>query len=194
MNSSRLFLDVLGAIDFTTIEVWTKSGLATFYLLFVLEVATRRVLLAGCTTSPEERWMKQVARNLTDCTNGFLVDTEYLLMDRDTKFCAAFRSILKDAGVKAVRLPPRSPDLNAHLERFLRSLKEECLDRMIFFGETSLRKATSEFLAHFHGERNHQGLNNQLIEPGQEVGRVAGRLQCRKRLGGMLRYYHRAAA
>ena len=87
--------------------------------------------------------MKQVARNLTGCTDGFLVDTKYLLMDRDTKFCAAFRSILKDAGVKAVRLSPRSPDLNAHLERILRSLKEECLDRMIFHGERSLRRANA---------------------------------------------------
>lgn len=83
---------------------------------------------------------------------------------------------------------------NSHLERFLRSLKEECLDRMIFFREASLRNATTEFLAHFHGERNHQGLDNQLIEPGEEVGRVTGPVQCRERLGGMLRYYYRAAA
>ena len=156
--------DVLGAIDFTTIKVWTMSGLVTLYVLFVMEVATRRVHLAGCTTSPDEKWMKQVARNLTDTADGSLLGTRYLLMDRDAKFCAAFWSILGDAGVKAVRLPPRSPDLNTHLERFLRSLKEECLDRMIFFGETSLRKATEHFLAHYHGERNHQGLDNRLIE------------------------------
>ena len=186
--------DVLGAIDFTTIEVWTKSGLVTFYLLFVMEVATRRVHFAGCTASPDERWMKQVGRNLTDSDDGFLAGTRYVLMDRDAKFSAAFRSILADSGVKAVRLPARSPNLNSHLERFMRSLKGECLERMIFFGETSLRKAATEFLAHFHGERNHQGLGNRLIEPGEEVGRTAGRLQCRKRLGGMLRYYYRAAA
>lgn len=185
---------MLGAIDFTTIEVWTKLGLVTFYLLFVMEVATRRVQFAGCTANPDERWMKQVARNLTDSGDGFLAGTRYILMDRDAKFSAAFRSILEGAGARAVRLPARSPDLNVHLERFLRSLKEECLDRMIFFGEASLRRATMEFLAYYHGERNHQGLGNRLIEEGEEVGRATGRVQCRERLGGMLRYYYRAAA
>jgi putative transposase len=186
--------DVLGAIDFTTIEVWSKSGLVTFYLLFVMEVATRRVHLAGCTTGPDEAWMKQVARNLTASGDGFLADTRYLLMDRDAKFCATFRSILKDAGVRSVRLPPRSPNLNAHLERFLKSLKSECLERMIFFGESSLRRATTAFLAHYHGERNHQGLGNRLIDPGDGVGQVAGQVRCRKHLGGLLRYYYRQAA
>jgi hypothetical protein len=80
------------------------------------------------------------------------------------------------------------------LEKFMRSLKEECLDRMIFFGEAPLRKATTEFLAHFHGERNHQGLDNRLIEGGEEIGRVSGPVQCRRRLGGLLRYYYREAA
>ena len=138
--------------------------------------------------------MKQVARNLTDNCDGPLLGTRYLLMDRDAKFSAAFRSILGDARVKSVRLPARSPNLNSHLGRFMRSLKEECLDRMIFFGEASLRKATTEFLGHYLGERNHQGLDNHLIEPGEEVGRVSGPVQCRERLGGMLRYYYRAAA
>jgi transposase InsO family protein len=186
--------DVLGAIDFTTIEVWTKSGLVTFYLLFVMGVATRRVHFAGCTTSPDDKWMKQVARNLTDSDDGLLAGTRYVLMDRDAKFSAAFRSLLEGSGVKAVRLPARSPNLNSHLERFMRSLKEECLDRMIFFGESSLRRATAEFLAHDHGERNHQELGNRLIAQGEEIGRVSGPIQCRERLGGMLRYYYRAAA
>jgi putative transposase len=185
--------DVLGPIDFTTIEVWTKSGLVTFYLLFIMEVATRRVHFAGCTTSPDEKWMKQVARNLTDTGGGSLLGTRYLLMDRDAKFSAAFRSILGEASAKSVRLPVRSPNLNSHLERFMRSLKEQRLDRMIFFGDTSLRKATTEFLAHFHTERNHQGLGNRLIEGGEEVGRSTGPVRCRERLGGMLRY-HRGAA
>ena len=138
--------------------------------------------------------MKQSARNLTDCHDGFLLGTRYLLMDRDTKFCSVFRSLLEDAGVKPVRLPARSPNLNAHLERFHRSLKEECLDRMIFFGENSLRKAIAEFLTHFHSERKHQGLNNRLIEPGEKVGRREGKVLCRERLGGLLRYYYRKAA
>jgi transposase InsO family protein len=186
--------DVLGAIDFTTIEVWTRRGLVTYYLLFAMEVATRRVHFAGCTTNPNEIWMKQIARNLTDEIDGFLLGTRYLLMDRDAKFCEAFRSILQEADVKPVKLPPRSPNLNAHLERFFRSLKGECLSRMILFGEQSLRTAVRQFLAHYHPERNHQGLGNHLIEACIEVGRTTGQLECRERLGGLLRYYYREAA
>jgi putative transposase len=91
-------------------------------------------------------------------------------------------------------LPPRSPNLNAQIERYMRSMKSECLDRMVFFGERSLRRALAEFVAHYHGERNHQGLGNCLIEPGEEVGRGEGEVACRNRLGGLLRYYHRKAA
>ena len=98
--------DVLGAIDFTTIEVWTKGGLVTFYLLFVMEVATRRVHFAGCSTSPGELWMKQIARNLTDAFDGFLNGKRYVVMDRDSKFCPAFQEILKNEDIKPVHLPP----------------------------------------------------------------------------------------
>jgi putative transposase len=185
--------DVLAAIDFTTIEVWTKGGLVTFYLLFVMELATRRVHLA-CTQNPHDFWMTQVARNLSDAIDGFLRGKKRLLMDRDTKFSEAFRSILELSGLETVRLPPRSPNLSPHLERFMRSVKEECLNRMIFFGEMSLRNALREFLVHFHSERNHQGLDNRLIEPSDEVGKPTGDIQCRERLGGLLQYYYRKAA
>jgi putative transposase len=138
--------------------------------------------------------MKQIARNLIDAEDGFLNGKRYILMDRDAKFSAAYRAILEDAGVAPVRLPPRSPNLNAHLERFMRSLKEESLGRMIFFGEGSLRQAVRQFLEHYHAERNHQGLGNRLIDAGAEVGRRAGEVHCRERLGGVLRYYYRPAA
>jgi len=126
--------------------------------------------------------MKQVARNLTT-THGFLVDTRYLLMDRDTKHCEGFRSILEHAGVHCVRLPPSSPNLNAHIERFMRSLKEECLRRMIFFGEASLRRAVFAYTEHYHTERNHQDLGNEIIAPGDEVGQEIGEVRCRERVG-----------
>jgi putative transposase len=186
--------DCLGAIDFTTIEVWTKGGLVTYYVLFVMEAATRRVHFAGCTPNPTEPWMKQIAKNLTNPYDGFLIGTRYLLMDRDGKFCSAFRQLLENEGVNCVRLPSRSPNLTPHIERFFRSIKEECLLKLIFFGEDSLRRAIKVFLVHYHQERNHQGLDNKLIEPGEEVGRGAGRVACCERLGGMLRYYHREAA
>jgi transposase InsO family protein len=183
--------DVLAAIDFTTIEVWTKEGLTTFYLLFVMEIAARRVYFAGCTPIPDVPWMMQMARNLTDVTDGFLLAKRYLLMDRDSKLSEDFRSILQQSGTESVSLPPRSPDLSPHIERFMLSVKEECLHRMVLFPEQSLRNAVRDFLAHYHKERNNQGLDNPLIEPDEEVGRTTGDIACRKRFGGMLRYYYR---
>ena len=186
--------DVLAAIDFTTVEVWTKSGLVTFYLLFVMELKTRRVQFVGCTVSPREQWMKQTARELTACDDGFLNGKKYVIMDRDATFCQSFRTMLTDEGIEPIRLPPRSPNLNAFLERFFRSLKSECLEKIIFFGERSLRNAVREYLVHFHRERNHQGLDNEVIDPRDEVGQTDGEIRCRDRLGGMLRYYYRDAA
>jgi len=160
----------------------------------VKELKTRSVHFAGCTPNPHAAWMKQIARNLTDVEDGFLNGKRFLLMDRDAKFCESFREMLKGEGVKTLRLPPRSPNLNSYIERFFKSLKTEALERMIFFGEQSLRRATDSFLEHYHCERNHQGLENRIIEPGEEVGLVAGKIECQERLGGLLRYYHRKAA
>ena len=139
--------------------------------------------------------MKQIAKNLTDCVDGFLNRKRYLLLDRDGKFCPIFKTTLENEGVNPVPLPPKSPNLNAHLERFFGSLKSECLDRMIFFGERSLRNAVGQYLLHYHGERNHQSLNNSILTPGDEVRRPdEGEVQSRERLGGLLRYHHRSAA
>ncbi len=144
--------DILAAIDFTKVEVWTKSGLVTFYLLFVMELKTGRVHFAGCTTSPQEAWIKQMARELTNCEDGFLNGKRYLIMDRDAKFCESFGSLLSDQDVKPVRLPPRSPNMNAHLERFFGSFKSECLSRLILFGEKAIRNAVEQYLAHYHAD------------------------------------------
>ena len=126
--------DCLAAMDFTTVELWTPGGLVTYYLLFVMHVATRRVEFAGCTPNPDEPWMKQIARTLTDCDEGFLTGKRYVIMDRDSKYTEEFRSILDQGGVKPVRLPPHSPDLNSHMERFILSIKTECLSRLILLG------------------------------------------------------------
>jgi putative transposase len=114
-------------------------------------------------------------------------------MDRDTQYSEEFRGILDHADINCVRLPPRSPNLSPHIKRFMRSIKEECLSRMILFGETPLRKAFAAYLAHYHQERNYQSLDNRIIEPGNEIGQRDGQIKCRERLGGMLRYYHHAA-
>ena len=112
----------------------------------------------------------------------------------DPLYTQKFLSMFADVGVESVKLPPRSPNLNAYAERFVKTIKESCLERLIFYGEDSLRKAAREFVEHYHLERNHQGLANRLIEAGEEVGRSTGAVQCRERLGGILRYYYREAA
>ena len=128
------------------------------------------------------------------CDSLGLLDKRYLIHDRDPLFTGEFLRMMAAAGVESVKLPPRSPNLNAHAERFVRSIKESCLEHLIFFGEESLRTALQNFVAHYHTERNHQGLANQLISP--EAGHLdnTGKVQRRQRLGGMLNYYYRAAA
>jgi len=187
-------LDSLAATDFFTVEVWTKNGLVTYFILFVIELASRRVEIAGVTANPDSAWMQQIARNLTDVEDGALRGKKYILMDRDGKYCQEFRDTLRRAGVKPLRLPARSPNLNAYAERFVRTIKESCLDRMIFFGEKMLRHAIAQFCDHYHRERNHQGLENRLIEPDDDVGQCAGQIVCDQRLGGLLKYYRRKAA
>ncbi|MEO2045811.1 MAG: integrase core domain-containing protein [Pirellulales bacterium] len=184
---------MIAAIDFTTVEVWTRNGLATFYLLFVMELKTRRVHFAGCTTSPHEAWMKQTARELTNCEDGFLNGKQHLIMDRDTKFCESFHSLLSNEGVNPVRLPPRAPNMNAHLERFFGSLKFECLHRLILFGEKMTSNSVKQYLVHYHTERCHQGLDNSLIVPLERQPNVNAEIEKTERLGGLLRSYRRAA-
>jgi putative transposase len=104
--------------------------------------------------------MNQVARNLTDSESGTLRDQRHVLHDRDTKFCSSFRSILRDGGVQPLRLPARSPNLNAFAERWVRSVKQECVSKLILFGEASLRRALTQYVTHYHEERNHQGKQN----------------------------------
>jgi putative transposase len=137
--------------------------------------------------------MKQIARNLTDCLDGFLLGYHYLIHDRSTLFTREFRMILESGGIKSVRLPARSPDLKSFAERFVRSIKEERLERMVLIGEKSLRRAVGQFCEHYHLERNHQGLENKIIEPDFRSDRE-GEVNCRERLGGLLRYYYRDAA
>ncbi len=138
--------------------------------------------------------MKQVAKNLTDHVDGFLLGMKFLLMDRDGKFAPEFQTVLQEAGVEPLLLPAKSPNLNAYAERFVRSIREDCLDRMIFFGEEMLRETLTSYLEHYHAERNHQGLDNKLIEPTDDIGKTDGEIVCRERLGGMLKFYHRKAA
>lgn len=186
--------DVLAATDFFTVEVWTAFGLVRYHVLFVLRLMTREVHIAGIVREPGEQWMKQMARNLTDSSDGFLRGCRFLIHDRSALFSEQFRTILESGGVEPVRLPARSPNLNAFAERFVRSIRESCLEQVVMMGESSLRRAISEFVSHYHQERNHQGLGNTIIRPEFSEFPTTGRVHSRTRLGGMLRYYYREAA
>ena len=185
---------VLAASDFLTVEVWTAKGLVTHYVLFVISLADRVVNIAGITARPDESWMLQIGRNMTDAQSGALHAKRYLIIDRDTKYSEQFRRLISDAGTAVIRLPPRSPNLNAYAERFVRSIKSECLDRMIFVGQASLRRSVREYVEHYHRERNHQGLQNRLLHPTIAAPVNTGTMACRSRLGGTLNFYYRKAA
>jgi putative transposase len=191
----RTHMEVLVATDFFTAEVWTWCGLVTYYVLFFIHLGSRKVHIAGMTPHPNEQWMTQIARNVTMEEWGFLSPGQYLIHDRDTKYCPAFQQRIDVAGVERVPLPPRSPNLNAYAERGVRSVKEECLSRLILFGEASLRHVLTQYVEHFHHERNHQGKDNMLLFPtlSQDLT-YTGSIQCRERLGGLLKYYAREAA
>jgi hypothetical protein len=192
----RSHMDVLAGADFFTVEVLTWRGLVTYYVLFFIEVGSRRVSVGGITRHPDSSWMAQVARNATMEGAGYLKGCRYLLHDHDTKFCREFRETLAAGGVKCTPIPARSPNLNAHAERWVRSIKEECLSKLILFGETSLRRVVSEYLEHYHQERNHQGKGNLLLFPTSTTPSEAGphrSISCRERLGGLLKYYRDAA-
>jgi putative transposase len=161
-----------------------------------MHLESRRVSLGGMTPYPDHKWMEQQARNATMEEWAFLRGCRYLLHDRDTKFCASFRELIESGSVKTIRLPARSPNLNSFAERWVRSVKEECLSRLILFGERSLRRALQQYVVHYHEERNHQGKENLILFPLETEGarnRKAA-VRCRERLGGLLKYYERKAA
>ena len=191
-SSWKAHWEGLIAADFFTTEVLCSNGLITFYTLLVIELRSRLVHVCGTTVSPNGQWMMQMARQLTDGMDGFARGKTHLIIDRDTKYCAGFRQILEGADIKIVLCPPRVPQCNAIAERFVRSIKSECLSRLIFFGEEHLPSAVSNFVLHYNKLRNHQGMENQLLTP--QCLPVEGEIGCEERLGGLLNYYYRKAA
>jgi transposase InsO family protein len=175
------------------VEVWTFLSLQRFLVLFFIELSTRRVRIASIVRQANGLWMSQVARDLTDPVDGPLSEKRYLIHDRDPLFTVDFLKMLAPKRIESVRLPPRSPNLNAYAERFVRTIEESCLDHLVLFGEASLRKTDREFIGHDHSERNHQGLGYHLIAPELCPLMSDGPVQRRKRLGGLLNYYYRAA-
>ena len=184
----------VAAADFFTVEVLTLRGLVRYHVFFVIEIASRRVQVAGISCCPDGAWLTQLARNLCDSEHGFLREVTHLIVDRDPLYCSTFRDVLETSGVELLRLPPQSPNLNAYAERWVRSIKSECLSKLIPLGEAHLRRAVADFVVHYNRERTHQGLDNALIDPEPGVGTLEGPIECRERLGGLLRYYRRTAA
>jgi putative transposase len=188
----RAHWGAIAGADFFTTEVWTFDGLMTYYTLFVLDLKSRRVEIVGSTRNPDAAFMAEAGRRLTDAVDGFLTGHRVLICDGDKKWTDGFRGLLEGAGVRIVRTPVQAANANAYAERFVRSIREECLDRLILFGERRLRHVLRQFVLHYHRERNHQGLGNDLIAPTRRTAERA-RIRCRDRLGGLLRYYYQAA-
>jgi len=171
----RAHWGAIAGADFFTTEVWTWRGLVTFYTVFVIDLASRRVHIVGSTPHPDERFMRQVTRTLTAAGDSVLGDRHVLICDRDAKWSAAVRARLGEAGIRMVQTPYQAPNANAYAERFVRSIQEECLDRVIPFGEGHLRRTIAEYVEHYHRERNHQGIENMLIE-GAPATDLVGRI------------------
>ncbi|MDA8921120.1 integrase core domain-containing protein [Gammaproteobacteria bacterium] len=187
----KFHLAVTVATDFLTQEVITAKGYVTYYILFFIRLDTRRVHVAGITQYPNQNWMLQVARNLAGVNEDFLDRSRYLICDRDTKYTRQFKWLFREHGIKTIRLPPYSPNLNAYAERWARSIKEDCLNHLVLLGEGSLRHAVSEYVEFYNHERPHQGLDNELVVP--ELGEIKaeGEVKIKSRLGGLLNFYYR---
>jgi transposase InsO family protein len=188
----RAHWGAIAGADFFTTEVWTVRGLVTYYTVFILDLASRRVQILGSTRHPDALFLQQVARSLVFADEGFLTRSRLLICDRDTKWSLAVRRFLADAGLQVVQTPHRAPNANPHAEWFVRSMKEECLDRVLLLGERHFRKTMAEFVAHYHHERPHQGCGNVILQP-QRPGIETGHVRRHPRLGGLLNYYSRVA-
>jgi transposase InsO family protein len=185
----RSHMNVLAATDFFSVELLTSRGLVRCMVLFVIDIATRRVQIAGIKAEPDGQWMMQVARNLTQTDHGFLQGKRYLIHDRDPLFTKAFDQTLKAGGTKPLKIARQSPNLNAFAERFIQSVKQECLDRMILSSPKQLEYVLKEYLLYYHRERPHEGLGGRMIDPLPQD--KDGQIARFERLGGLLRSYRR---
>ena len=184
--------DVLTACDFFTIELLAGRKLVRCTIFFVMELATRKVFFAPIKPEPDGFYMKQIARMLTDYEDGFLRGKKYLIHDRDPLYTNEFHDILESSGIEPVKLPPRSPDLNPYAERFVKSVKAECLNHLILSSVAQLEYVLDEYGKYYHHERIHQSLG-RIIEPIHKIEDDAD-IVCVERLGGLLKSYHRLAA
>jgi len=190
----RMHWESIAAMDFFTVEVWTAKGLTRFHVLFVIDLSTRRVEIAGISDRPHGAWVQRVLKRMTDDFDGFLRNHKFLIHDRDPLFTKSMIETLASAGVKSIKLPPKSPNLNAYAERFVRSIKHECLNRIIPIGEKHLWRAVDTYVEHYNYDRPHQGMGNLVLDPFFHPAEPDFRVICDEQLGGLIRSYRRAAA
>ncbi len=172
-------------------------GTVRHTVFFVMEVKSRAVHIAGVRIAPDGAWMMQMARNLLDPDCGFLRDATHLIHDRDPVFTKAWTELLKSGGVKCFPIPTHSPNCNPHAWRFVKTVRTECLDQFVIFGERHLRYLVKQFVEHYLAARYHQGLDGRLVMPKPSPtndNATLGAVGCRSRLGGLLDYYCREAA
>jgi putative transposase len=189
--------ETLYACDFFSVEVLGVFGTVRYMVFFVIEVKSRAVQIAGVRVAPDADWMKQIAGNLLDPADGFLRNASYLIHDRDPVFTKTWTALLETGGVKCVPIPAQSPNCNPYAERFVKTVRTECLDHFVIFGERHLRHLVKEFTGHYLTERYHQGIGSQIISPmvsPSNDNATLGAIGCRSRLGGLLNYYCREAA
>jgi transposase InsO family protein len=190
----RSHWESMAACDFFTVEAWGLTGLTRYMVFFVIDMATRRVEIAGIHRNPCEAQMLQYARNLTDLDSGFLKGKRFLIHDRDPLFTTKFRDTLKAGGIRRLKMPKWSPNLNAVAEAFVAGIRREVLNRMIFFGERHVRHVIEQYAEHYNTERPHQGMGNRRLTEPAEPPPAVGEVHCRERLGGLLKSYFRQAA
>jgi putative transposase len=194
----RSHWETLYACDFFSVEVLGVFGTVRTMVFFVIEIRTRAVQIVGVRIAPDGDWMKQIVRNLLDPADGLLRHATHLIHDRDPVFTEAWTALLQTGGVKCVPIPAQSPNCNPHAERFVKTVRAECLDHFVIFGERHLRHLLKEFMGHnYLTERHHQGIGGQLIRPKASPSNdnaTLGVIGCRSRLGGLLNYYSHEAA
>jgi putative transposase len=182
------------ACDFFTVDTATLRRL---YVLFFIELKTRRVHLAGCTANPDGSWVTQQARNLAVDVAGRSPPLRFLIRDRDSKFSAAFDEVFRTEGAKVIRTPVRAPNANAYAERWVRTVRHECLDWLLIFSRQQLERVLRTYVNHYNRERPHRALDLACPQPRPQPTQIdaehAARVRRRDRLGGLLHEYERAA-
>ena len=168
--------------------------LRTLYVLFFIELSTRRVHLAGLSARPHSKWVTQQARNLCFTLDARGTPVRFLIRDRDAKFAGPFDEVFRSEGARVIRTPIRSPKANAFAERFVKTVRRECLDHLLSFGERHAQRVLREYLRHYNEERPHRGLALETPEPRATLRRSDGAVVRVDRLGGLIHEYHRIAA